>query len=428
MAGQTLQLVMPSLHPDDLGLSGSDLVNNLFTRSAIDLTRGVVAAHDYAATLTSLDTALVDGVAEELLVRHVDRLWDRGWLPSELVRQARRDAPTPAAERLVLQSMAADHSERRAATLDSRWRAQLDTLELPHVSGRAGWLPTPNDLLGTERSTFIGSITEALATMMRLPALEQILPPPGSPGVQSRPRSTPLPDGGATIDPVLERIRALLAKAESSEYEAEATVFTAKAQELMTRHAIDAAVLAEKTGMYGPEAGAIRLPIDPPYYDAKSLLLQLIADNSRCRAVRNTTVGLSTVVGIPDDLAAVELMFTSLLVQAQTAMGEAARTAAPGTKTRSQSFRNAFLLSYAHRIGARLEEINKSVLAAAAEEHGSAFLPVLSSQSAAVEDWVNEQFPEIASARPRTSHDPAGWASGREAANRARLNSGDLES
>ena len=44
-------------------------------------------------------------------------------------------------------------------------------------------------------------------------------------------------------DAVLARIRQLLAKAESTTFEAEALAFTAKAQELMTRHAIDAALV-----------------------------------------------------------------------------------------------------------------------------------------------------------------------------------------
>ena len=49
---------------------------------------------------------------------------------------------------------------------------------------------------------------------------------------------------------------------------------------------------------------------------------------------------------MPSDLAAVELLFTSLLVQAQTALMRA-----PGS---SRSYRSSFLFAYAARIGERL--------------------------------------------------------------------------
>ena len=45
------------------------------------------------------------------------------------------------------------------------------------------------------------------------------------------------------MSPVIDRVRALLAKAESTTYPAEADALLAKAQELITRHAIDAALL-----------------------------------------------------------------------------------------------------------------------------------------------------------------------------------------
>ena len=42
---------------------------------------------------------------------------------------------------------------------------------------------------------------------------------------------------------ILDKIRRLTAKAEATPYEAEAMAFAAKAQALMTQHAIDAAML-----------------------------------------------------------------------------------------------------------------------------------------------------------------------------------------
>ena len=226
---------------------------------------------------------------------------------------------------------------------------------------------------------------------------------------------------------MLERIRSLLAKAESTTFEAEATALTAKAQELMTRHAIDAAFLQGRSGQAGDRPIMVRLPIDAPYIDAKCLLLQTVAGAGRCQAVAMTRLGLSTVVGFADDVAAIELLFTSLLLQAQTALEEAARLAPAGTRVRSQSYRSAFLQAYTGRIGQRLEEINAAVFAEADPDEAEAFLPVLRSRADQVDDLVDERFGALTTSRVRGGFDAAGWASGSVAGDNARLDSGQLD-
>ena len=219
----------------------------------------------------------------------------------------------------------------------------------------------------------------------------------------------------------------MLAKAESTTFEAEAMAFTAKAQELMTRHAIDEALVQGYRGG-DDQPVAIRIPIDAPYIRAKSLLLHTVASAGRCRAVFQPLVSLSTVVGYPADIAAVELLFTSLLVQVQSAMADAATTAPAGSRPRSKSFRSAFLTAYTRRIGTRLREINDAVYAAVEHEQGPSFLPVLRSRSAAVDEFVSDRFGKLVSSRVRSGFDAAGWASGTVAADNARLSSGAVGS
>ena len=113
-------------------------------------------------------------------------------------------------------------------------------------------------------------------------------------------------------------------------------------------------------------------------------------------------VSLATVVGFPADIAAVELLFTSLLVQAQTAMTDAAERAPSGSRPRSRSFRASFLAGYTHRIGARLREINDAVYAEVESQQGGAFLPVLRSRSEAVDELVTGLFGKLTHpAQPR---------------------------
>lgn len=281
-----------------------------------------------------------------------------------------------------------------------------------------------------DRATAISAIVDALANILHLPKLEPILPLPGTAG--SRPKiPTPIHSSGGTgasgaeANPILERIRALLAMAESTTFEAEATAFTAKAQALMTRHAIDAAVLQGQNRV-DEHPITIRVPIDSPYADAKSLLLQTVAQATRCRAVFHGELTLSSVVGFSTDVGAVELLFTSLLLQAQTALSDATKRAPAGTRTRSQPYRSAFLLAYTGRIKDRLNEINEAIIAEVKTEQGSDFLPVLRSRLAEVDEAMNDQFGDLIGSKVRGGYDPAGWASGEAAANKAQLNFGKL--
>jgi Protein of unknown function (DUF2786) len=316
---------------------------------------------------------------------------------------------------------------RRAVTLDHRWIRHVNQLELPAADGREGWLARWIRNEGLDRAKALASVTDVLANVLFLPRLDVLLPPPGSPGVAPGP-STIRPDSavGAENDPILARIRNLLAKGESSTFEAEAIAFTAKAQELMTRHAIDAAMVSDRTGSSNEKPLTVRIAVDPPYTDAKSFLLQTVAEAGRCRAVVHRELAMSTVVGFDRDVTGVEMLFTSLLLQAQTALNGAARHAPAGTRTRSQSYRSAFLLAYSNRIGERLREINAAVYAEAQAENGSAFLPVLRSRSEAIDEFMTERFGETVSSPVRSGYDAAGWASGRVAADNARVNLADL--
>lgn len=373
--------------------------------------------------LLALDPRAVEREAQRLLLQCVGGLWRHGWQPAELARQARLRADAPAA-RLVLHAVAADHLHRAPHTLHERWAAQLGALELPEI-GAHRWIASWRATERLDHRAEVAAIVAALALVSVLPTLEVLLPPPGTTAGEPSARWRPAQGGSAAADPLLERIRNLLAKAESTTFEAEAEAFTAKAYELMTRHAIDEAALAGTNaaamgGGGSSSVTAIRVPIDPPYVDAKSLLLQRVAEANRCRAVFHTGLAMSTVAGHGDDLRAVELLFTSLLVQAQTAMAAAALRSPAGGRTRRRGYRAAFLTSYAVRIGERLAEVSEAVIADVTATQGASFLPVLRSRAEQVDAFVHETFGRLTSA-PVRGHDPEGWASGRVAADNAKL-------
>ncbi len=364
--------------------------------------------------LCTINPAVVRREAERQALRLTGEMWNGGWQPAELVRQVQR-ATNATTARLALVVIAADHARRRAATLHPRWIEQLDRLGLPAIDQPAGWLSGWAASEHADWHVVVGAVVAYLRCLASLTRLPILIPPPGT-----RPSGAPIDLTSRTNDPILERVRALLAQAESTTFEAEAEAFTAKAQELMTRHAIDSALVSAQADR-GEAPITVRVPIDDPYVDAKSLLLHCVAENSRCRSVFHGHFALATLVGFASDVAATEVLFTSLLVQAQTAMQAAAATAPAGARTRSRSFRTAFLVAYAYRIGERLAAINAAVVSDVEAETHRSILPVLAARSSAVDAAVDEMFGALRPSAVRGGYDPAGWASGHDAADRARL-------
>lgn len=198
----------------------------------------------------------------------------------------------------------------------------------------------------------------------------------------------------------------------------------------MARHSIDEALLDGAAGSANGAGGpsALRIGIEGPYEQAKALLLDAVAAANRCRAVWAADVGFSTLVGFPPDLEAAELLYTSLLLQATTAMNRAGdQHHARGRSRRTRDFRQTFLVGYADRIRDRLTAATEAATAAAgAESAGTApdLLPVLAARELAVEETTGTLFPDTAPVRLRGVHDAAGWHQGRAAADRAQLDGG----
>ncbi|MFE6158876.1 DUF2786 domain-containing protein [Streptomyces sp. NPDC056486] len=361
-------------------------------------------------TGASLLAAAPDADAElwrrgEELVR---RAWERGWQPADVIRMVGRaqDDAAHGIDRTHLTQLAAEvistQTRGYGDTFPPRWQAQLAELG-PHQGG-----PKPDRF---------SQATTALALyrlLLRLPAIEPVGPAPGTP------LHAPPPPGHEEPR-ILTRIRALLAKAEATGFPEEAEALTAKAQELMARHTIDEALLASRTHAKDTP-GACRIGVDAPYETAKAILLDAVATANRCRAVWNEAYGFSTVVGFEPDLEVVELLHTSLLVQGTAAMTKAEAGQRAGGRKRTKTFRQAFLLAYANRLGARLAAAAGDV--AVESPDAGELLPVLAARDVAVTSHAERMFPETTTTRVRGATDHEGWAHGTAAADEAHVGPG----
>lgn len=362
-----------------------------------------------------------DEVRAEILLDELNGAYERGWQPADVLHMAAHsgdptDAPLAAAS--VLFDAHRTRADHRAPT---EWLHQVRTIGDRH----------PAIARVTEHDhSFEAGLFRVLPYVSRfqvdglaytwkyLPRFTHLTAPPSQwPQVRTAPDGT-IP---AAPDPrVLERIRGLLSKAESTEFPDEAEAFTAKAQELMTRYAVGAAVLGSAGSATDPVRGR-RLHLERPYAKEKVLLLTAIGDANRVRTVWFTRVQIATIVGTVVDLEQVEMLFTSLLVQSARAMNAAGTAGRRGGG--ATSFRRAFLTGFANRIGERLREVQAHATAEAAADARvpmTDLAPILARRSEAVDAEFQRLFPTTRASGGR-GVDADGFHAGRDAAESASL-------
>ncbi|TQF74015.1 DUF2786 domain-containing protein [Rhodococcus spelaei] len=330
--------------------------------------------------------------------------YERGWQPADLVHVASRALDATAVRCAAVTVLHEADLSGAWSRAPQGWLDQLRTIADVH--------PERND------PAEIGAAECASLTFLwrRLPRWHVLCPPPSA--WPTRRAEDPHASATAADPKVLNKIRGLLAKAESTEYTEEAETLTAKAQELMTRYAIGAALLEAATPGSRVVVHSKRIHLDNPYVKQKVLLLTSIGDANQVQTAFTAQLGIATVVGSPVDLEQVEMLFTSLLVQATRAM----RT--EGEKgSRSTPFRKAFLFGFAVRIGQRLTEAGKAATAQAVVESEVEYrdlLPILANRAEAVQAEVARLFGPM---REMTCSavDAGGWHAGRSAADAATL-------
>lgn len=361
----------------------------------------------------------VDQVLGDLLAEPLDRIWENGWQPADLPHVATTEQGPAAGE--LAAAVVLTHAEATGAfqAAPADWVGQLTALrettdlrqELPLVTA---WALSQGSRAEDGWRDGVG----LLRTLRSLPRLTTMTSPPSDWAAQRRREAAQqVSVGVAGVDHepgLLDKIRALLAKAESTNFPAEAELFTAKAQDLMTRYAVDELIL------HGDAPTAVRsrrVLINEPYGEMKVQLLTVIAEVNRVRTVWDSRFGMASLVGEPLDLDLVLMLHTSLLIQATRAMTGAG---ADSAHSRTPAYRRAFLLAYAHRISERLAEVSEVAEREAAGDNRSALVSLRERRSAEVDTVFDTLFPQTKQLRTRMV-DVGGWNAGRTAADAANL-------
>ncbi len=322
------------------------------------------------------------------------------WTPVDLTEITRRRLSArhvPLVTRLVV----AETERHPAASVAPAWREQIKGLEL-------------GPQLALTDQCDLEHALEVAALLDSLPPLAETVPPPGE--RRSMHAAGPVQAAGGNSSKALAKVRALLAKAESTEFPDEAEALSAKAQELVAAYSLDR--LAHDVGADEPQSPttARRLWIDQPYVVAKAMLASAVADANHCRAVLSEQLGFVTLVGHPDDVESCELLVTSLMVQAHRALLRQGRVGDAHGRSRTTSFRRSFLVSYATRIGERLRRTADDTLATSTRS--AELVPVVARADEQARIATERLFPELTT-RSATVSNGLGWAAGRAAADLA---------
>jgi hypothetical protein len=233
-------------------------------------------------------------------------------------------------------------------------------------------------------------------------------------------------------DTILEKVRKLLAKAEDPACTLdEAAAFTDKAAQLIAKYGVDRALLARTAPETDP-VGDLVIGLHPPYALDKSGLLAGVAGALRCRTVRrehwqgDRRSYSMHLFGFASDLERVELLFTSLLVQAAYGLA-----AAPVPRhENAAAYRRSWLVGFTAAVVGRLHAAESRAAASAdadARAEGASSVPsvalVLADRSARVDAALTEAYPRLRSSGPRLLRG-SGASRGYAAGERADLGAG----
>jgi len=197
-------------------------------------------------------------------------------------------------------------------------------------------------------------------------------------------------------DPLLARVRKLLAKAEDAGVTpAEAQALTAKAAELMAKYGIDRALLAAERPETDRPADRI-IDIGNPWARVQAHLLCGLASALRCQCVILPHPGPGSRIhlfGYSSDIERTDVLYTSLLVQMWQGLADAQ---VPDWSRSPRAWRRSWLLGFATAVVARVRaaehEATRQATAPAAATGSEAAL-VLADRSRVIRHNIEQAYP-----------------------------------
>ncbi|MFI5067828.1 MAG: DUF2786 domain-containing protein [Streptosporangiales bacterium] len=223
-----------------------------------------------------------------------------------------------------------------------------------------------------------------------------------------------------THNPLLARVRKLLAKAEAAgTTPEEAEALTVKAAELMARYGIDRALLAAAQPETDRPADR-KVDIDNPWARIQAHLLCGLASALRCQCVILPRPGPGTrihIFGYASDIERTDVLYTSLLVQMWQGLAGADL---PGQARSVRAWRRSWLLGFTSAVVARVRAAEQRAATQAGQEHagsGPGTALVLADRAQVIQHQIDRAYPVTRKSRVTYSGSGygAGYAQGQQA-------------
>lgn len=222
---------------------------------------------------------------------------------------------------------------------------------------------------------------------------------------------------------MLARVRALLAKAESTQYPEEAHAFSRKAEELIASYGIERALLdAEQGEDNRPGVVSRFVNIHPPYSIDGKLMFFGLAAAMNCKAVslgKYGKVRRMHLFGYESDVERFMIMWNSLRNQALNLLTYVEGNFIENAKTA----RCNFYAGFRHVVVERVAQVERG----AADEAVPGAALVLADRSALVQAETAKTYPQLTVSRSAPKRSATGsYYAGREAGSRATLGNATL--
>jgi len=239
-----------------------------------------------------------------------------------------------------------------------------------------------------------------------------------------------------TDENILNKVRALLNKAESTDFPEEAEAFSAKAEELMVRHAIDMAMLAETDPGKSDRIVSREVRIENPHLTIKGAFLYQLAKTLGVRGAYRCTKRLDKdgktyysimgLVGYETDVDWVETLFTSLELQRINALTQGLR--AKRSQEHGRTFTQSFNEAYRQTVVSRVKQTRATAVATTAPTtSGKSTALVLVAREEQVDAEYRRAFPNVRESHRRVRYNSAsGYQSGQAAGSTANIARGSL--
>jgi len=226
----------------------------------------------------------------------------------------------------------------------------------------------------------------------------------------------------ASDNVLLERVRKLLAKAESAGVTGpEAEALTAKAAELMARYGIDRALLAAARPETDQPANRV-ITVPNPWARVQAHLLCGLASAMRCQCIILPTSAPGARIhmfGYASDIERADLLYTSLLVQMWQGLAGAA---VPAWASSPRAWRRSWLLGFTTAVVARVRAAEQHAAAEATVPRagsGTGAALVLADRKQVISRAVQQAYPVTRTAK--VTYSGSGYGTGYAKGERADL-------